>query len=91
MCGYFNIHFDIASTDSVKFMNCLDSRNITQHVHTPTYLHGDTLDLVLTPMESNIVSNVRVGGFILDHFLVHSSAPKLNTVTFWRTKDKPAV
>ena len=40
MCGDFNIHVDTISSDSTKFLNCLDSCNITQHVHTPTYLHG---------------------------------------------------
>ena len=89
MCGDFNIHVDTTSSDSTKFLSCLDSCNITQHVRTPTHLHGHIL--VLTPTEPTVVSNVRVGGFFSDHTVVHGqldllspSAPKSNTVTFRR-------
>ena len=91
MCGDFNIRVDTTFSDSVKFLNCLDPCNITQHVHTPTNLQGHILNFVLTPTEHTLVSNVGVGEFILDHILVHAqldfigpSAPKSNTVTFWR-------
>ena len=91
MCGDFNIHVDTTSGDSTKFLNCLDSCNITQHVRTPTHLHGHILVLVLTPTEPTVVSNVRVGGFFSDHAVVHGqldlaspSAPKSNTFTFRR-------
>ena len=91
MCGDFNIHVDTTSSDSTKFLSCLDLCNITQHVRTPTHLHGHILDLVLTPTEPTVVSNVRVGGFFSDHAVVHGqldllspSAPKSNTVTFRR-------
>ena len=89
MCGDFNIHVDTSSSDSTKFFNCLDSCNIAQHVHSPTHLHGHILDLVLAPTEPKVVSNVRVGGFISDHAVVHGeldfaspTAPKSNTITF---------
>ena len=96
MCGDFNIHVDTTSSDSTKFLlskccSCLDSCNITQHFRTPTHLHGHILDLVLTPTEPTVVSNVRVGGFFSDHAVVHGqldllspSAPTSNTVTFRR-------
>ena len=58
MCGDFNIHVDTTSRDSTKFLNCLDSCNFTQHVHTPTHLHGHILHLVFTPTEPTVVSNV---------------------------------
>ena len=89
VCGDFNIHVDTTSSDSTKFFNYLDSYNITQHVRSPTHLHGHILDLVLTPTEPTVVSNVRVGGFFSDHAVVHGqldllspSAPKSKTVTF---------
>ena len=91
MCRDFNIHVDTTSSDSTKFLNCLESCNITQHVRTPTHLYGHILDLVLTPTELTVVSSVRVGGFFSDHTTVHGrldlvspSAPKSNTVTFRR-------
>ena len=91
MCGDFNIHVDTSSSDSTKFLNCLDSCNIAQHVHSPTHLHGHILDLVLAPTEPKVVSNVRVRGFFSDHAVVHGqldfaspTAPKSNTITFRR-------
>ena len=88
-CGDFNIHVDTISKDSEKFLNCLESCNINQHVHKPTHLHGHTLDLILTPNDSSAVSNVRVSDFISDHALVlgqldftNPSLPTSKTVTF---------
>ena len=89
--GDFNIHVYTTSKDSEKFLNCLESCNVNQHIHKPTHLHGDTLDLILTPDDSSAVSNVRVCDFISDHALVLSlldftnpSVPRSKTVTFHR-------
>ena len=89
ICGNFNIHVDTISKDSEKFLNCLESCNINQHVHKPTHLHGHTLDLILTPNDSSAVSNVRVSDFISDHALVlgqldftNPALPTSKTVTF---------
>ena len=89
ICGDFNIHVDAISKDSEKFLNCLESCNINQHVHKPTHLHGHTLDLILTPNDSSAVSSVRVSDFISDHALVlgqldftNPSLPTSKTVTF---------
>ena len=70
ICGDFNIHVDTSSNDSIKFQNCLESCSITQNVQTATHLHGHILDLVLTPTDASIISNVRVAEFISDHALV---------------------
>ena len=37
ICGDFNIHVDTTSKDSEKFLNCLETCNINQHVHKPTH------------------------------------------------------
>ena len=59
MCCNFNIHFVTASSDRVKFLNCLDSGHSTQHLHTLTLLHGHICSpFVLTPTEPNVVSNI---------------------------------
>ena len=48
--GDFNIHWDVPSDNNVKrFADLLESRNIIQHVHAPTYIDGHTIDLILTP------------------------------------------
>ena len=69
-CGDFNIHVDTTSKNSEKFLNCLESCNINQHVHKPTHLHGHILGLIITPDDSRVVSNVQVSEFISDHALV---------------------
>ena len=91
MFSDINIHVITTSSDSVKFLNCLESCNISQHVHIPTHLHRHILDLVPSPTEPSVVLNVQVGGFTWDHALVlgqlnliRPSAPKSNTVTFRR-------
>ena len=91
ICGDFNIHVDISSNDSINFLSCLESCNITQNVLTSTHLHGHILDLVLTPTDASVISNVRVAEFISDHALVlaqlNSVTPpshKTNVVTFRR-------
>ena len=100
MCGDFNIHVDTTSSDSIKFLNCLDSCNIAQHVHSPTHLHGHILDLVLAPTEPKVVSNVRVGGFFSDRAVVHgqldfsdtylqAKAVRRQFERFWRKGKSP--
>ena len=91
ICGDFYIHGDTTSRDSEKLLNCLETYNINQHVYKPTHLHGHILDLILTPDDSSVVTNVRVSDFISDHALVLSqldftnpSVPKSKTVTFQR-------
>ena len=95
MCDDFNIH--VYTTDSVKFLNCLETCNITQHVHTPLmHLHGHILDLILTPTKLSVVFNVWVCVCISGHALVHGqldfispSARKSNIDTFqWYHKIK---
>ena len=91
MCDGFNIQVDTASDDSVKFLNFLESCNITQHVHTPLHLHGHILDLILAVPESTVISNICVGGYISDHAVVYGRlelispfVPKSYTVTIRR-------
>ena len=78
ICGDFNIHVDTSSNDSIKFQNCLESCNITQNVQTAIHLHGHILDLVLTPTDASVISNVRVAEFISDHALVLAQLDSFN-------------
>ena len=91
ICGDVNIHVDTSSNKSVKFQNCLESCNSTQNVQMATHLHGDILDIVLTPTDASGISNVWVAEFISDHALVlaqldsvNSPSQKTNVVTFRR-------
>ena len=59
-------------------VNCLESRNITQNVQTAIHLHSHILDLVLTPTDASVISNVRVAEFISDHALVLAQLDSVN-------------
>ena len=57
--GDFN--FDITnlqSRDSVKLIDLLDSRNLKQHVSHPTHDKGHTLDLVISRIKNELISNI---------------------------------
>ena len=57
--GDFN--FDITnlqSHDSVKLIDLLDSRNLKQHVSHPTHDKGHTLDLVISRIQNELISNI---------------------------------
>ena len=43
-----------------------------------THLHGHILDLVLTPTDASVISNVRVAEFISDHALVLAQLDSVN-------------
>ena len=58
---------DTDCTDQQKFLNLLDSSNLLQSVNKPTHLHGHILDLILSPSDSNFMSDVTVCDFISDH------------------------
>ena len=70
--GDFNIPVDTTSKDSVKFLHCLESYNINQHVHKLIQLHEHILDLILTLDDFSDVSNVQVSEFISVHTLVNT-------------------
>ena len=66
-------------------------KSFLKHAHKPTHLHGHILDLILTPDDSSVLSDVLVSEFISDHALVlghldftKSSIPKSRNVTFTR-------
>ena len=55
--GDFNIHFD----DHIKSEPILlESFNLTQHVHSPTFQTGHILDLVVSHTDDNFITSVTV-------------------------------
>lgn len=47
--GDFNIHVNTPSCHLVsEFLQLLDCFSLTQHVHIPTHIKGNILDLVIT-------------------------------------------
>ena len=59
LVGDFNIHVDCFEDDNaVKFLNLLDSFNMTQHVNGATHNNDHTLDLVITRCDEQFVRNL---------------------------------
>ena len=56
----FNYHFNATSNSHIMFTNLTNSLPLSQHVHFPTHINGNIIDLVFSsslhsePMVSNI-------------------------------------
>ena len=60
--GDFNIHCNQRSRDFGGVMDLLETNGYKQHVTQSTHVSGNTLDLRITPVVSDlIIGNVRIG------------------------------
>jgi len=58
--GDFNIHFDNnQNRNAEKFKDILESTNLRQHVSKPTHVKGHLLDLIITNVDEDIVTNIQ--------------------------------
>ena len=80
--GDFNLHVENSSdSHACQFLDLLTSFGLQNHVTNPTHVHGHVLDLVITRVTENIISNVSVHGQVVsDH----------NSVIFNLAADKPS-
>jgi exonuclease III len=85
--GDFNIHVNHPSdTHSSQFLTLLESFNLSQYVSVSTHISNNTLDLVIAPCSSNILSSVTVSPVSpSDHYMVMSS------VNFQPPPPRPAI
>ena len=67
ICGDINVHLDIECGDRSRFNDILQCCGLVQSVSGPTHLLGHTLDVLISPCDSDFVCNVSVGDFISDH------------------------
>ena len=66
----FNIHYN-KFDKSGKIRSLCDIYNMVQHVQVPTHIHGNTLDLVLSYLDDNLISSLSMYDVALsDHYLV---------------------
>ena len=66
--GDFNFHVNKPHKSDVKeFMSILEANNLTNWVHEPTHISGNTLDLIITREKSSIVAWHKVDEQISDH------------------------
>ena len=91
--GDFNIHVDDSSdSDTITFMDLLDSYNMMNKVTFPTHVKHHSLDLVIEDSDNTVVSIVKEGLFLSDHCFVHSMLdiftpkPKECVLTFRKLK-----
>ena len=71
IAGDFNIHCNQRSRDFGDVMDLLETNGYKQHVTQSTHVSGNTLDLIITPVVSDlIIGNVRTAALISDHYAV---------------------
>ena len=67
ICGDINVHLDVECGDRSRFNDILQCCSLSQCVSGPTHILGHTLDILISPCDSDFVCNVNVGDFISDH------------------------
>ena len=67
ICGDMNVHLDVECDDRSRFNDILQCCGLVQSVSGPTHLLGHTLDVFISPCDSDFVCNVGVGDFISNH------------------------
>jgi hypothetical protein len=73
--GDFNIKVNAPEdTDTIKFMELLNSFDLKQHVKCPTHVSGNTLDLIITKAEMSFsISEPTESWYISDHCFVDAN------------------
>ena len=67
ICADINVHLDVECGDRSRFNDILQCCSFIQCVSGPTHILGHTLDVLISPCDSDFVRNVNVGDFISDH------------------------
>ena len=92
--GDMNIHVDDPdNSDSVEFLDLIESMSLNRHVTTPTHRSGHTLDLIITRESDSLVSTTPISGcFLSDHCTIlcepKLSRPSLTIKEIWYRKTK---
>ena len=67
ICGDINVNLDVECGDRSRFNDILQCCSLSQRVNGPTHILGHTLDVLISPGDSDFVCSVHVGDFISDH------------------------
>ena len=67
ICDDINVHLDVECGDRSRFNDILHCCGLVQSVSGLTHILGHTLDVLISPCDSDFVCNVSVGDFISDH------------------------
>ena len=66
--GDFNVLLYSGKQTAKLMVDTLNMLNLKQHVDFPTHTGGNTLDLIISPTDSNMISNPIRGSLITDHY-----------------------
>jgi hypothetical protein len=88
--GDFNIHVNKPEkSDSSQFLNSILINGFHQHISEPTHIHGNTLDLLISRPEDNIVVNHKVKvSLISDHYYIECTLRYMKPPTKKVTRTK---
>ena len=71
--GDFNLHIDDPhDVDTSIFLDTITTMGLTQHVTMPMHYKGNTLDLLLSETQSNLIGKVQHGALVSDHYMVYA-------------------
>ena len=69
--GDLNIHMNNPDgADTITFLDILDCLDFTNWIQFPTHKSQNTIDLVISPRQSSIITSVSQGCLFSDHYLV---------------------
>ncbi len=93
-CGDYNVHLNKPNeSETRRFNDIMESASLVNHVSGATHIKGNTLDLVITDIESEIIRKCVIDEFLSDHAMVmvelnlrKPTCPK-KKVSFRRNKD----
>ena len=68
--GDINIHLDVECDDRSSFNDILECCSLIQCVNGPTHILGYTLDVLISPCDSDFVCIVSFGDFISDRAVI---------------------
>ena len=72
LVGDFNLHINNPiKLDVVHFLTTLDIAGYHQHVTGATHKHGNTLDLIISRLDDDIIADCEVGPRLSDHHIIH--------------------
>ncbi len=70
-CGDYNVHVNKPEeSETRKFNNIIEAANLTQHVSGKTHIKGNTLDLVMTEVSSDLIKKCAIDEFLSDHAMI---------------------
>ena len=70
--GDLNIHMNNSEgADTNTFLDILESLDFTNWIQFPTHKSQNTIDLVISPRQSSIITSVSQGHLLSDHYIVN--------------------